>query len=265
MKKSLKIWSTLIFLLFLFPIVLEKIPGPILGEAEVVQTAERKLVYAANIIESNPEIQPAMRALLYNTHSHEAFEPITLKHDGKTAVYHSEANIMKLSEQVKTQLDFNGVEADIIDIDITGEMNVSGIPFHKSYDVARPYVQKALNDVNYDIIIDIHRDSLKADKTTITHEGESFAQAVFVIGEDHANFKFNQELAEKLIFEMEQIVPNITKNIVFKSGHGVDGKYNQDLHERLILVEIGGIGNDEAELNRTSAVLAKAVSEVLLK
>src|SRR5699024_12530397 len=97
------------------------------------------------------------------------------------------------------------------------------------------------NDVNYDIIIDIHRDSLKADKTTITHEGESFAQAVFVIGEDHANFKFNQELAEKLIFEMEQIVPNITKNIVFKSGYGVEDKYNKNIHERVIIVESGGM------------------------
>jgi len=49
-----------------------------------------------------------------------------------------------------------------------------------------------------------------------------------------------------------------------KSG-GVDGKYNQDLHKRLMLVEIGGIGNDEAELNRTTAVLAKAISQVLKK
>ena len=57
---------------------------------------------------------------------------------------------------------------------------------------------------------------------------------------------------------------NITKNIVFKSDLGANGKYNQDLHKRLLLVEIGGIGNDEAGLNRTSAVLAKAVSRMLL-
>lgn len=264
MKKSLKIWSALIFFLFLFPIVLELIPSEIPEKVAVVSSDEGKIVYASNIIETEPEVQTGMRALLYATHSQEAFEPITLKHDGKTTVYHPEANIMNLSKTIKSQLELNGIGADIIDVDITAEMNKAGIPFHKSYDVVRPYVQKSLNDVNYDIIIDIHRDSLKADRTTVTYGGEKFAQVVFVIGGDHANFKFNQELAKKLMAGMEQIVPSITKNIVFKSGHGVDGKYNQDLHKRLVLVEMGGIGNDEAELNRTSAVLAKAVSQTLM-
>lgn len=63
---------------------------------------------------------------------------------------------------------------------------------------------------------------------------------------------------------MEQIVLNITENIVFKLDLGVNGKYNQDLHKRHMLVEIGGIGNDETGLNRTSAVFAKAVSRMLL-
>ncbi|ARF16823.1 stage II sporulation protein P [Sporosarcina ureae] len=264
MKKSLKIWSTLIFLLFLFPIVLVQIQVEIPEEIAVVSSDDGKLVYAGNIIEQEPEVQTEMRALLYATHSQEAFEPITLKHDGKIAVYHEEANIMNLSETIRSQLEFNGLETDIIDVDFTAEMNKAGIPFHKSYDVARPYVQKALKDTDYDIIIDIHRDSLNADRTTITYEGEKFAQVVFVVGGDHANFKLNQELAEKLMARMEKEVPNITKSIVFKSGHGVDGKYNQDLHKRLVLVEMGGIGNDEAELNRTSAVLAKAVSQTLL-
>jgi stage II sporulation protein P len=263
MKKSLKMWSLLIIFLFLFPIILEKIPGEIPDEGTVLSTVDRKLVYAANISEFEPVVDTTMRALLYTTHSHEAFEPITLKHDGKIAVYHSEANIMKLTETMKSQLEFNGIGTDIIDVDITAEMNKVGIPFHKSYNVARPYVQKALNNAEYDIILDIHRDSLKADRTTITYDDKKFAQVVFVIGGDHTNFKLNQALAEKLMVEMELIVPKITKNIVFKSGHGVDGKYNQDLHKRLVLVEMGGIGNNEEELNRTSAVLAKAVSEML--
>jgi len=88
MKKLLKIWSSLIFVLFLFPIVLEKIPREIPEEGVVVQIDERKLVYAANIIEMEPEVQTGISAFLYTTHSHEAFEPITLKHDGKIAVYH---------------------------------------------------------------------------------------------------------------------------------------------------------------------------------
>lgn len=102
-------------------------------------------------------------------------KPITLKHDGEIAVYHPEENIMSLREKINTQLEFYGVGADIIDIDITAEMNKVGIPFHKTFDIVRPYVQKALNDEDYDIILEIHRVSLKADRTTVTYEGEKFA------------------------------------------------------------------------------------------
>lgn len=82
---------------------------------------------------------------------------------------------MNFGEKIKTQLEFNGVGADIIDIDITVEMNMVGFPFHKTYEIVRPYVQKALNDEDYDIILKIHRVSLKADRTTVTYEGEKFA------------------------------------------------------------------------------------------
>lgn len=266
MKKSLKVWGALIFFLFIFPIILEQIPSQTLEEevaAVVAPLNNRQLVYATNLIESEPQIQTGMRALLFATHSHEAFEPITQQHDGKVAVSHPEANIMKLNETIKSQLEFNGISTEILDVDTSSVMNKEGVPYYKAYDVVRPYVQKSLKEVDYDIIVDIHRDSLKADRTTLTYEGEKYAKIVFVIGGEHINFKLNKELAESLTAELEKIVPGITRPLVFKAGHGVDGKYNQDLDPRLILIEMGGVGNNEAELNRTSAVLAKAVSKVL--
>jgi len=268
MKKSLKVWVALIFFLFIFPIILEQIPSETPEEVAVVAPMNnRQLVYATNLIEPEPEpepqIQTGMRALLFATHSHEAFEPITQQYDGKIAVSHPEANIMKLNETIKSQLEFNGISTGILDVDTSSVMIKKGIPYHKSYDVIRPYVQKALKEVDYDIIVDIHRDYLKADRTTLTYEGEKYAKIVFVIGGEHSNFKLNKELVDRLTAELEKIVPGITRPLVFKAGHGVDGKYNQDLDPRLILIEMGGIGNNEAELNRTSAVLAKAVSNVL--
>ena len=63
--------------------------------------------------------------------------------------------------------------------------------------------------------------------------------------------------------EMEKLVPGITRSIIMKGGAGVDGKYNQDLHPSLILIELGGIENTEAELNHTIAVIATAATAVL--
>ena len=55
------------------------------------------MVYAANIMEEETEDEPVTgKALLYFTHSHEAFEPVTQAKDGKVAVSHQTENIMKV-------------------------------------------------------------------------------------------------------------------------------------------------------------------------
>ena len=87
----------------------------------------------------------------------------------------------------------------------------------------------------------------------------------FVIGLDHPNYKQNREQsAQRMKDEMEKLVPGITRNIISKGGAGVDGKYNQDLHPSVILIELGGIGNSEDELNRTIVVIAEACMLKLL-
>ena len=97
------------------------------------------------------------------------------------------------------------------------------------------------------------------------HEGEKYAKVAFVVGLDHPNFKQNKAKAQQIKDEMELLVPGITRNTISKGGAGVDGKYNQDLHPSVILIELGGIGNSEEELNRTVAVIAKAASSVILQ
>ena len=61
---------------------------------------------------------------------------------------------------------------------------------------------------------------------------------------------------------MEKRIPGITRDVIPKGGAGVDGKYNQDLHPNIVLVELGGIGNSEDELNRTLAVISEAILEM---
>jgi len=43
----------------------------------------------------------------------------------------------------------------------------------------------------------------------------------------------------------------------------VNGIYNQDLANNMVLIELGGIDNTQEEINRTISVLAKAISNVL--
>ena len=209
-----------------------------------------------------PEVEKG-KALLYFTHNHEAFEPVTKEKSGKVSVSHQTENITKFGEKLQTQLMVNGVETELLPVDNMAELDKQGLRYNDSYNSIRPFVKKQIEQNDYDLIIDLHRDAIKRDKTTMTHEGKGYAKVAFVIGKEHPNYKKNEHMAVQMKAEMEQLVPGITRGIILKGGAGVDGKYNQDMHPSLIVVELGGIGNTEDELNRTIAVIANAATAVL--
>lgn len=222
-----------------------------------------KIVYASNVFEEELPEEEKKKALLYFTHNDEAFEPVTKEKTGKITTSHHSENITKFGEKLQSQLSVNGIETEILPVDNMKVLDEQKATYDKSYQTIRPYVKKQVEQVEYDLIIDMHRDSIGRDKTTVKHGGESYARVAFVIGVEHQNYKKNEEKAVKIRAEMEKQVPGITRDIIRKSGPRVDGKYNQDLHPNLILVELGGIENNEAELNRTIAVLAEATTAIL--
>ena len=265
MKKTLKIWSALILFLFLFPFGIEFLPDNGLSNSTKLLKEPAKIVYASNVFEEQNMETDEKKALLYFTHNHEAYKPVTMEKNGKMAVSHQSENISTFGEKLKAQLIFNDIQTDILPIDNMAELKKNELLFDQAYKSIRPYVLKRIQEVEYDLIIDVHRDSAGPKQTTIVHEGEPYAKVAFVIGLDHPNFKHNREKSQLMKDEMEKLVPGITRNMISKSGAGVDGKYNQDLHPSLILVELGGIGNSEDELNRTVSIIAKAASSILSK
>lgn len=264
----MQIWTVIVFALFLFPVIIQFIPE----ESKISNTKIIKenalIVYASNVVEE--EVEPVVpsevtagKVLLYYTHSHEAYEPMTKAADGKVAVSHHTENIMKMGEKLKNQLTINGLEAEAIEVDIMKEMLENRIPYARAYKEIRPHVKKRLAEKEFDLIIDIHRDAVGPELTTLVHEGQRYAKVAFVVGTDHAGYKQNEQLTKQLKLQMEKRIPGITRNVISKGGAGVDGKYNQDLHPKIILIELGGIGNNEEELNRTIGVIAEAVKELV--
>ncbi len=240
------------------------------GKSSTIVKESTYMVYAANImegdVEEEEEIEPVPtqtqtatpvvegRALLYFTHFHEAFKPVTQAKEGKITVSHQTENITKFGEKLKTQLQFSGIETDLIPVEV---------PHTGAYNAIRPHVKKRIQEKKYDLIIDLHRDSAGPDITTIAVNEVKYARVAFVIGMEHPNFERNRAKAVLLKNEMEKLVPGITRDLVMKHGPGVDGKYNQDLDPSLLVVELGGVGNTEDQLNRTIAVVAKAAATVI--
>ena len=115
MKKTSLIWSTFILFLFLFPVFANSITEG--KNCENIQSYERILLYGlcgkCYGREKPVETTPG-KALLYFTHSHEAYEPVTKAYDGKVAVSHQTENIMNIGEKLKSQLAVNGIETNFV-------------------------------------------------------------------------------------------------------------------------------------------------------
>ncbi|WP_144511143.1 stage II sporulation protein P [Bacillus sp. FJAT-22090] len=260
MSKSLKNLTSILILLFLAPIIIATIQTPLLTgqtEQEEKKKEDIPVVYAAQL-DKQPVVQEIIepkKAFVYFTHSQEAFQPILAAKGEKIAIYHPISNITTFQEQINLQFAFQQLEATFLENYNKKEMD--------DYNSIRPLVQNAIGQNKYDIILDIHRDSAKANVTTLKSGEESYAKFIFVIGREHPNYRWNEQLAQNLSNQLNKLVPGISRGILPKEGKGVDGVYNQDLSPNLLNVELGGIDNNEQEINRSIAILAKALSNML--
>lgn len=211
-----------------------------------------------NINQTEPK-----KALVLFTHSQETYVPMIENEDGKTSVYDSNSNIMDFENVIKNNFELNSIKTDFLAVDTMGELKKTNRKFSEAYAVVRPYLVNQIQKNNYNIIIDLHRDSAKRDISTLKYKNESYGKLYFVVGEDNPNYSSNKELAENISSHLNKIIPGVSRGVIGKKGEHVDGIYNQDLSKNMILIELGGIENTQDEINRTISVLSRAISIVL--
>lgn len=252
----------LLFFLFLLPIVIGQFPFPN-NQLEQEAPAQKLVAYAAPVTPVTVA-EPNTEVLVLFTHSHEAYKPVAKEKTGVQAVYDEQINIYSLQELIHHYLQLNGVKSSVLDVDVMNVMKQKGAAFHEAYRVARPYLQEALEAKDYQLVLDIHRDSAPAAVTTLKAGEERYAKIAFVIGTEHPSHAWNLAYAEELSAKLNSMVPGISRGVMKKEGAGVNGIYNQDLSPAMILVELGGIDNTEEELQRTLAVLAQAIAKIFV-
>ena len=125
----------------------------------------------------------------------------------------------------------------------------NNLKYKDSYLASKSFIKDNLNkypSIKY--IIDIHRDSAKKDITTGYYNDKSYAKISFVVGLDNKDYQSNLDFANKL---NDKLPKEISRGIIKKSGHLVNGVYNQDLCTKAILIEVGGVDNNIEEVNNT--------------
>ncbi|WP_102691272.1 stage II sporulation protein P [Rummeliibacillus pycnus] len=273
MQRRQRRWKFIVLFLAIFfslPIIAAKIPLWA-EEKPILETSKQdtKIVYAANkTIATNVSEQKnsnSFKTLLYFTHSHEAYAPMLKKRQQAITVYNDSTNVQSLGDLFVNHFKQNHIDADVLNVDTMKVMKQQKMAFYQAYDAVRPYVKKQIDKEGYDLIMDIHRDSAGRKTTTTTYKGMSYARMALVIGGKNKQYQANEAYAEQLSKKLNSLVPGISRGVMKKTGEGVNGIYNQDLSKQIILIELGGIDNNEEELNRSIAILARAIEEAFVE
>ncbi|MGG3469361.1 stage II sporulation protein P [Neobacillus pocheonensis] len=197
---------------------------------------------------------------LYFTHNRESYLPYLKGVTNPDLAYHSQINVTKIGDHLKTSLEDRGIGTFLDKTDVQSNLNKKHLDYTLSYQESRPIVQTAMaSDRDLQYFIDIHRDASRKDKSTITINGKSYAKLAFIIGGKNPNHEKNEKLAKELHERLDKKYKGLSRGVFVK--YGGNAVYNQNLSENAILIEFGGVDNTFDELNRSADALADIFSE----
>lgn len=195
---------------------------------------------------------------VYNTHQSEEYAP--------NSFLEQEINptVMMASFIMEDVFNKNNYKTLVEERSIKEVLNINNWKYYRSYDASRIYLNDSKSKYkSLKYFIDVHRDSLERDKTTVTIDDKNYAKIIFLLGGENPNYLENKEFIEKINNKIVEKYPNLSKGIYKKEGAGVNGVYNQDNSKYTILVEIGGYQNTTDEVLNTTLAFTECFLEVI--
>lgn len=219
-----------------------------------VYIEEQKKPIIDNVIVKPENKDPIV--YIYNTHQTETYSTEFLTD------YTITPSVMIASYMLKENLEDYGIYAYVEEDSVKNVLNKNKWKYAKSYTVTKQFMEKRKKEMpSIKYYIDLHRDSVKKEYTTITIDNVSYAKVMLLVGLDHDQYKQNLEEATKVNKIINKLYPGLSRGIYKKSGKGVNGIYNQDFSNTVFLFEIGGVDNNISEVNNTIT----ALTEILVK
>ena len=220
---------------------------------EIVKTSSVKKI-------SNKSVTNNPIVYIYNTHQTEEYAKTTL------AEYSVSPNISITDYIMQDIFNKNGINTIVEEGSITEVRKLNNWNYAGCYKASRVLMEEAKrknNSLKY--FIDLHRDSLPHDKTTITIGDETYAKIIFLIGLENKRYEENLKFTEYINSKVNEKYPGLSKGIYKKGGPGVNGVYNQDFSPYTILIEIGGNENNTTEVMNTTLAVSEILKEVILE
>lgn len=211
------------------------------------------------VVESDPEVsepapieevisqQPAKNKsiYIYSTHQQEAYI-------GDLTVYNA-------SQILADKLRILGYTVIVEEGDFVKYGQENDMDYNMSYQISRKFITDAImNNAGFDLIIDFHRDSVPRESTYITVNGVDYAKMMCVIGGLTDNAYEITKRASTLYDSCNTMVSGIMKNTMTREAY-----YNQDMSDKMLLIEVGSENNTFDEVKNSVDVLALGIAQIL--
>lgn len=192
---------------------------------------------------------------IYNTHQTEEYINNESTYDLKPTVY-TAANYLK------EVLERQGIKTIVEEANIKKYLDDNNLNYDDSYIASRYYLEQAKNNnPSLKLFIDLHRDALSHDAATVIYNNISYAKILFVVGADFNNYQKNLNFTESINKIVIDNYSFLTRGVLTKTGPLVNGVYNQDLGDNIILLEVGG---NESTINEVANTL-DLIGDVIVK
>lgn len=218
----------------------------------VEENETKKVSKEEKVIDTKPLIY------IYNSHQTEEYAPSDFLE------YSVNPTVMMADYILEEIFSKNNLVSLVEERKVKDILTENGWKYSYSYEASRILMEDAKkNNPSLKYFVDVHRDSLKRDKTTIEINGKSYAKTIFLIGLENPQYEQNLDFTSKINDKLNEKYPGLSKGIYKKGGAGVNGVYNQDFSEYTILIEIGGPENTTGEVLNSTLAFAECFMEVI--
>lgn len=184
---------------------------------------------------------------IYYTHTGETYA-LT---DGTERLPGKRGGVVEVGRAIKDTLEKNHGIRVAADDRVNDE--IYGLSYVESEKTARLLLE---GNKDVQILLDIHRDAGKPRSDSVVKvNGKELAPILFIVGSDarspFPSWRNNYDFAVKLAGRINAAFPGLCLGVRVK-----EGRYNQFLHPRALLVEIGSVSNSTAEAVESARLLA---------
>ena len=195
---------------------------------------------------------------LYNTHQSEQYKASSNQN------YNVKPTVMTTSYILREMLNKNNINTIVEENDVLEFLRTNNWNYASSYKVTRMLLDDIrTKEPTLKYFIDLHRDSVSKNISTINIDNKSYAKILFILGLENKEYEKNLYFIEKINNMINSKYPGLSRGIYKKKGPGVNGVYNQDFDPNTILIEVGGEENTIDEVYNTCMAISIVLTEYI--